>query len=82
MAEDVWRPDRSREEDAARRETLQRLAAAARRLGMPREQLVQLIRKLQDSEADTRRLLANEVYGVPDELLDDLLRVRLEDLEE
>jgi len=32
------------------------------------------------NEMATRRLLSREVYGVPDELLDDVLRVRLSDL--
>jgi hypothetical protein len=32
------------------------------------------------NEEQTRRFLADEVYGVPDPLLDDLLRVRMTDL--
>jgi hypothetical protein len=75
-----WHPAESPTEQAARREAYQRLAAAARRVGLPLERLAQLLRTLEDNEVETRRFLADEVYDVPDALLDDLVRVRLEDL--
>ena len=77
-----WRPGRSPEEEAARQAALARLAAAARRLGLPRERLAALLRQVETNEEATRKLLSEEVYGVPDDLLDDLLRVHLEDLDE
>lgn len=75
---DPWNSDLSPEEEARRREALERLAAAARRLGLPRERLAALLRKLHSNEAETRRLLAEEVYGVSEEELDDLLRRNFE----
>jgi hypothetical protein len=77
-----WRPEPSAKEDAVRREALQRLADAARRLGVPRDQLASLLRQVESNEEATRRFLSEEVYHVPDELLDDLLRVHLADLED
>jgi hypothetical protein len=77
-----WRPERSAQEDRARREALQRLADAARRLGLPREHLAALLRQVESNEEATRRFLSEEVYHVPEELLDDLLRVHLADLDE
>lgn len=74
-----WEPGEAPAEQAARREAYQRLAAAARRVGVPLEQLAGLLRQVARNEAETRRFLAEEVYGVPDELLDDLVRVRLRD---
>ena len=82
MTDEPWRPEHGPEDEARRRAALQRLADAARRLGVPRDRLSALLRRLERNEGETRRFLADEVYGVPDELLDDLLRVRLEDLEE
>ena len=82
MKDEPWRPEDGAEDEARRRAALQRLADAARRLGVPRDRLAALLRRLEMNEGETRRFLAEEVYGVPDELLDDLLRVRLEDLEE
>ncbi len=75
-----WHPGETPEEQAARREAYQRLADAARRVGLPREQLADVIRRLASNETETRRFLREEVYGVPDELLDDLIRVHLSDL--
>lgn len=75
-----WHPAESPDEQEARKAAYQRLADAARRVGMPLERLAQALRSLEDSEVATRRFLAEEVYGVPDELLDDLVRVRLADL--
>ena len=79
MAE-PWQPGETPEEQAARREAYQRLVDAARRVGLPLERLARAIGEVARSESETRRFLANEVYGVPDDLLDDLVRVRLKDL--
>jgi hypothetical protein len=49
-------------------------------VGMPLERLARAIGEVARSESETRRFLADEVYGVPDDLLDDLVRVRLSDL--
>ena len=78
MAE-PWQPGETPEERAARREAYQRLVDAARRVGVPLDRLVQGIANLARNETETRRFLAEEVYGVPDDLLDDLVRVRLSD---
>jgi hypothetical protein len=75
-----WEPGESPEEQAARREAYRRLAEAARRVGMPLERLGSLLQQVASNEEETRRFLSREVYGVPDELLDDLVRVRLTDL--
>lgn len=75
-----WQPGETPEEQAARREAYARLSAAARRVGLPLEQLGGLLRQVAHNEAETRRFLAEEVYGVPDDMLDDLLRVHLADL--
>lgn len=75
-----WHPGETPEEQAARREAYQRLVDAARRIGMPLERLSGALRQVARNETDTRRFLSEEVYGVPDDLLDDLLRVRLSDL--
>ncbi|HEX2092558.1 MAG TPA: hypothetical protein VHG28_09165 [Longimicrobiaceae bacterium] len=80
MARQPWEPGETPEEQAARREAYRRLAEAARRVGLSRERLAGLLRQVASNEAETRRFLAEEVYGVPDELLDDLVRVRLADL--
>ncbi len=77
-----WHPGETPEEQAARREAYQRLADAARRIGLPLDQLASVLRQVATNEAETRRFLAEEVYGAPDELLDDLIRVRLKDLRE
>ena len=79
MAE-PWQPGETPEEQAARREAYQRLVNAAKRVGMPLERLARAIGEVARSESETRRFLADEVYGVPDDLLDDLVRVRLKDL--
>lgn len=75
-----WSSGENPEEAAARREAYQRLVSAARRIGLPLEQLGSLLRQVAHNEEQTRRFLANEVYDVPDALLDDLLRVRLAEL--
>jgi hypothetical protein len=77
-----WHPGETPEEQAARREAYQRLADAARRVGLPLDHLSNLLRQVTTSESETRRFLSEQVYGVPDELLDDLVRVHLKDLEE
>jgi hypothetical protein len=75
-----WNPGETPEEKAARREAYQRLVNAARRVGMSVDQLGGLLKQVNTNEEETRRFLSAEVYGVPDDLLDDLVRVRLKDL--
>jgi hypothetical protein len=75
-----WQPGETPDEQAARREAYRRLAAAARRVGLPIDHLSSLLQQVATNEEQTRRFLSDEVYGVPDELLDDLLRVRMKDL--
>jgi len=75
-----WEPGETPEEQQARREAYQRLVDAARRVGLPLERLGSALREVARNETETRRFLAEEVYGVPDELLDDMVRVRLADL--
>jgi hypothetical protein len=72
-----WHPGETPEEIAARREAYRRLAEAARRVGVPLERLASMLREVARNEEETRRFLAEEVYGVPDDLLDDLIRVRM-----
>ncbi|HEV2148138.1 MAG TPA: hypothetical protein VGR37_12105 [Longimicrobiaceae bacterium] len=75
-----WEPGETPEEQTARREAYQRLVDAARRVGLPLERLSGALREVARNETETRRFLAEEVYGVPDELLDDMVRIRLGDL--
>jgi 8-oxo-dGTP pyrophosphatase MutT (NUDIX family) len=75
-----WHPGETPDEQAARREAYERLAAAARRVGVSLDRLSDMLRQVTNNEAETRRFLADEVYGVPDSLLDDMVRVRLADL--
>jgi hypothetical protein len=75
-----WRPGDTPEEQAARQEAYRRLAEAARRVGLPLEHLRSLLGQVASNEAETRKFLSEEVYNVPDALLDDLVRVRLKDL--
>ena len=75
-----WSPGESPEERAARREAYERLAAAARRAGMSLERLHVGLTRVARNETETRRFLAESVYNVPDDLLDDLIRLRLSDL--
>jgi hypothetical protein len=77
-----WQPGETAEEQAARREAYRRLSEAARRIGMPLERLSRALRAVARNETETRRFLADEVYGVPDDLLDDLVRIRLAGLGE
>lgn len=80
MSEEQWRGEPDPTEQARRREALERLAAAARRLGVSADRLAALLRGLESNETATRKFLAEEVYGVPDELLDDVVRIRLGEL--
>jgi 8-oxo-dGTP pyrophosphatase MutT (NUDIX family) len=75
-----WHPGETPDEQAARREAYERLSAAARRVGVSLDRLSDMLRQVTHNEAETRRFLADEVYGVPDSLLDDMVRVRLADL--
>lgn len=75
-----WQPGETAEEQARRREAYERLLSAARRVGMPVQRLAGLLRQVAHNETETRRFLTEEVYGVPDDLLDDLIRVRLGEL--
>ncbi|HEX2205105.1 MAG TPA: hypothetical protein VHG91_17470 [Longimicrobium sp.] len=77
-----WHPGETPDEQEARRMAYERLAAAARRVGLSLERLGEMLGRVAHNETETRRFLADEVYGVPDEHLDDYLRVRLSDLEE
>jgi hypothetical protein len=82
MMREPWLPGETPEEEAIRREAYERLMGAARRAGVSIEKLGHLLRQVTRNEEEARRFLAEEVYGVPDELLDDLVRVRLADLAE
>jgi hypothetical protein len=78
---EFWQPGETPEEQAARREAHRRLLAAAQRTGVPLERLAALLRQVAHNEAETRRFLAEQVYGVADQHLDEFVRVRLKDLE-
>jgi hypothetical protein len=75
-----WQPGETPQEQSDRREAYQRLLDAATRVGMSKDRLANMLRQVGNNEARTRRFLADEVYGVPDDLLDDLVRLRLGDL--
>ena len=77
-----WHPGETPEEQAARQAAYQRLAEAARRVGLSADRLAHALRQVTQNETETRRFLSEEVYGVPDDLLDDLVRVRLAGLTE
>lgn len=81
MAE-PWHAGDTPDEREARAEAYRRLADAARRVGVSLEQLSGMLREVAHNEAETRRFLAERVYGVPDDLLDDLVRVRMEGMGE
>jgi hypothetical protein len=76
-----WEPGETPDEQDARRQAYERLSSSARRVGLSLERLSDLLRQVTTNEAETRRFLSTQVYGVPDELLDDLLRVRMGDEE-
>lgn len=75
-----WPPGETPAEEKARKEAYERLTNAARRMDVPLERLAGLLRQVARNETETRRFLTDEVYGVPDTLLDDLVRVRLAQL--
>jgi hypothetical protein len=79
LVREPWFENESNEEREARREAYERLAGAAARLAMPLERLDAALRQLHRNEAETRRFLA-DLYRVPDDSLDDFLRLRLNDL--
>lgn len=74
-----WDEGETPDEQAARREAYRRLADAARRVGLSLESLGGMLRQVTHNEVETRRFLAEKVYGVPDEYLDDFLRTRMGD---
>jgi hypothetical protein len=80
--EPPWGPGDTPEEARARREAYRRLADAARRVGVDLEKLHLLLSTVAANEVATRRFLSEEVYHVPDDLLDELIRVRTHDLHE
>ena len=80
MERPPWGPGETPEEREERKAAYERLASAARRAGMPLDRLRSALENIARNEAETRRFLSQEVYGVPDELLDDLVRVKLAEL--
>lgn len=74
-----WFEGETNDERDARRHAYERLARAAGRLALPLERLDAMLHQLQTNEAETRRFLS-ELYHVPDENLDEYLRVRMKDL--
>ena len=80
MTNAPWPSGESPEEKIAREEAYRRLSLAATRAGYSLERLHELLRMVARNEEETRRFLAEEVYHVNDDLLDDLVRVRLGDL--
>ncbi|MEX2584620.1 MAG: hypothetical protein WD766_15230 [Gemmatimonadota bacterium] len=76
----MWSPGDTPEERAARQEAYERLLAAARRAGLSLDRLHDALGQVTRNEAETRRFLSEEVYDVPDDLLDDLVRIRLSEL--
>jgi len=81
LVREPWFENESNEERQARREAYERIAGAAARLALPLERLDAALHQLYRNEAETRRFLA-DLYRVPDDSLDDFLRLRLKDLEE
>ena len=77
-----WHPGETPDEQAARRAAYQRLVDAAQRIGLPLAHLRAGLEQVAHNEAETRRFLAEDVYGVPDDLLDDMVRVRFADLDQ
>jgi len=75
-----WFEGETPEERQARREAYERIAGSASRLGLPLERLAAMLRQLHANEAETRRFLS-EIYHVPDDSLDDYVRIRMKDLE-
>jgi len=81
LVREPWFEGETNEERQARRAAYERIAGAAGRLGLPLERLGSLLRQLYRNEADTRSFLA-EIYHVPDDALDDYVRLRLKDLKD
>jgi hypothetical protein len=77
-----WHPGETPDEQVARREAYQRLVNAAQRMGVPLAKLRDGIQQVAHNETETRRFLSDEVYGVPDDLLDDMVRIRFAELED
>jgi hypothetical protein len=73
-----WDEAETPEEQAARRDAYRRLAEAARRVGVSLDSLGHMLRQVTHNEVETRRFLAEQVYGVPDARLDELVRARLD----
>ena len=80
LVREPWFEGETNEERQARRDAYERLAGAAGRLGLPLERLGAMLRQLQTNESETRRFLG-DIYRVPDDSLDDFLRLRMKDLE-
>jgi hypothetical protein len=76
-----WFEGETPEERQARRDAYERIAGSASRLGLPLERLAAMLRQLHANEEETRRFLS-EIYHVPDDSLDDYVRIRLKDLKE
>jgi hypothetical protein len=75
-----WHPGDTPGEQDARRLAYLRLVNSAKRVGVSLTRLHSMLGQVAANEAATRQFLADEVYGVPDDLLDDLVRVHMEDL--
>jgi hypothetical protein len=75
-----WFEGETPEERQARRDAYERIAGSASRLGLPLECLAAMLRQLHANEEETRRFLS-ELYRVPDDSLDDYVRIRMKDLE-
>ena len=67
------------EDREVRHEAYRRLSAAVRRAGYSIDRLHEMLSQVATNEIETRDFLAREVYQVSDDLLDDLVRVRLAD---
>jgi hypothetical protein len=75
-----WQEPAGEEHQAAYRRIVERLRGLAADNQAALERFRDDLRLVLRNEEATRRLLAEEVYRVPDEWLDELLRVRLEEL--
>jgi hypothetical protein len=81
LVREPWFESESNEERQARREAYERIVNAAARLRLPLERFDAMLHHLQQNEVETRQFLA-DLYRVPDDALDDFLRLRLKDLEQ
>jgi hypothetical protein len=79
---DRWKEEPGDEHLAAYRRIVEHLRGLAAGGQANLERLKGDLEIVMRNEEATRRLLAEEVYGVPDGWLDELLRVRLDDLGE